>query len=271
LGRLSGGIKMRLTKRKIEKAKKILALAEEQKKQSEEALKSEQEKRIEERRKYREIISKHRDELANRLISNFEKENKPLFEAGEKVRINSFVRGNSWEGSLIGYLQNCDKNIGPAIVTISKVYTDKSYLYEILEEKMESIQYKMLEGIKEDNFEQYEKAWNTYNFNEGNILLIGYSYFVEYEGKNLTERYGAGFREPNFVRLGSDIDKLICEAYDLETKEKELSNQIKDIKKQQYYIQKKRNQMAKDNPNLGLMYICNFPKSEEEFLKKGWF
>jgi len=250
-------------------AEKILANAKKQEKRAEELRKIEGEKGAERYRKHRAILSQHRDKLVEQLVTKFELENEPKFEVGEKVRINTYTHGNSWEGSLASYLNGCDKGIGAAVVTIIKRYTDKSYLYGVLE-KMEERQYEILDGIKENQFLTYLKAWERFELRNTSIPLIGYSYFVEYEGENLTERYRAGFREPNFVRLGSELEKLVLKAWRLSEEEKELNEKRREIRRRNYQIEKERNRLAKENPSLGLTYICNLPETEEEYMKKGW-
>lgn len=259
---------MKISERKIKRAKKILAKAEELEKQKETVHQAEQEKRREEYKKRRAILSTYRDRLVSEIVSEFELENEPRFEIGESVIINLYAKPNGWEGTLRQYLRGCNKDIGVSIVKIIERYIDKSYLYGVLE-KMEQKQYEILNGLSEKQYHLYKNVWNKYT-PSSSIPLVGYSYMVETrDGENLTEKYG-GFREPNFVKLGTELEKLVVEAYKLEEKENEISKQHTELKKKSYQLHRRRNQMAKEYPNLGLVYICNLPKSEKEFLEKGW-
>lgn len=240
---------MRISKRRIEKAKRILAKAEELERQSEEFQKTEREKQRQEYARNRNILIGLREEAIKRIIVSFEHETMPLFEEGEKVRINPYAPVNGWEGTLTSYLRGCKKDLGVSVVTITKRYIDKSYLFEMLD-KMESSVYDSLytpgamEGV---TITGYMNNWEKfYASKENHFQVVGYSYLVEYEGVNLTERYGAGFREPNFVRLGSELEMIILQAYDLELQEKELSRQKEEIRRKKYQIEKDIDKMITD-------------------------
>jgi hypothetical protein len=57
----------------------------------------------------------------------------------------------------------------------------------------------------------------------------------------------------------------------LEIEEKRLSEKRVELKKKRFQIELKRNKLAKAYPYLRLSYICNFPETEEEYLKKSWW
>lgn len=264
---------MRISKRKIERAKKLLAKVEKQEKQEKEAYQAAWEKEKAERDKHNAILTSLRVQLMHSLVFKFETTYEPKFAVTDNVRINRYMESNSWEGTLVGYLKGCDKDPGNVVVKIIDRYIDKAYISEILQ-KMEEDRSENLKDIKEGDMITYNRAWNTYRHArpslESDFPLIGYAYVVEYEGKNLTEKYAAGFRESNFVKLDSELDKLICEAWSLEVKEKEIGEMRRELTRKNYHIIKKRNELARKNPNLGLIIICNLPDTEEEFMEKSW-
>ena len=84
----------KISKRRIRKAKELLAKAEEQVKKKQEIEKGEREKRAKAYKEYRSILSKHRVKLASQLVTAFELETDPRFEVGEKVTIAGTVKSH---------------------------------------------------------------------------------------------------------------------------------------------------------------------------------
>jgi len=259
---------MRLTKRRIERAKRIVAKANElelKNKMIEEAeLKAYNAALI----SHKNLIADFRNRLTDKLANEWSERFPPKFEIGEEVKINPCAPRNSWEGTFASYLKQIKALVDfSKPVKITARYLDVSYLRDLLENGMEQVNYKMLENIFcEGDFRLYEKAWEDYNskrLEAHGFSILSYSYKVELEIPNVS-----GFREPNFMKVGSTEDMVIAEYIRLKQEIEKIHEEKINLKKRKFLLEKEMNLMGRDYPEMNLSYVVNFSKTVEEYLEK---
>ena len=247
--------KMRISNRRIRKAKELLANAE---KQKEKRADKEAEHRMAHQKRvklHNEILSQFKERYTNEMVATFERDVKPEFEEGEEVVLNWYVKGNSWEGGIRANFSHVEPELGPAHVIIEKRWVDTAYISEYIEELSGADKFGWLhESSPYSVFLDKVDKSRMGNGPRPVLPWIGWEYSFRFVDEKL-KKPSWGLREPNFLKIGSDEEKVVKEIWNLEQSSKEAQNRISELQEERNKLQTIANMKAELS---GKFYVGSF-------------
>jgi len=237
---------MKISQRKIRKAKNILAKAELQKTKEEDQKKVERELYDDKRKEYEENLKKLSDRYVSEMVLTFKEYNKPKFRKGEQVILNWYAPPNSWEGNIRSNLSPGEKKLGPIYIIILKSWVDTAYMDEFISE---CDRYNLFTKENLSTYYRFADKVDQLRKTRGQELpWVGW----EYSFRALNEKIKLptyGLREINFIKIGTPEAKIVKELWEYELAKVETQAKIDELTKKVQKFEAESKALAKISTN----------------------